>query len=161
PNMEIDEEAIARGEKPVDPGPDPDEAATQFKKLKSLNRSAVRALEKYGRDHEKTEKALVKLAEHTRQFKLVPKVQHDMTLQMRLTMIEVRSIEREMMYICVKEAGMPRKDFVRQLPDNITNEAWLDKLIRAKRKYSSTIKQRKPDLVHLMDKIRDLEQESH
>ncbi|MAA73163.1 MAG: RNA polymerase sigma factor RpoD [Salinisphaeraceae bacterium] len=145
---------------PADTGPDPEEAAAQFKKLKSLHNSAVRALNKNGREHEKTEAALEKLATHFMRFKLVPKITDDLTLQLRLTMIEIRSIEREMLDICVTEAGMPRRDFVRQLPENLTSEVWLDKLIRAKRKYSATINTRKPDLVRLQGRITSLEEES-
>ncbi|MEQ8798996.1 MAG: RNA polymerase sigma factor RpoD [Salinisphaeraceae bacterium] len=145
---------------PADTGPDPEEAAAQVKKLKSLNRSAVRALNKYGREDEKTEAALVKLATHFMRFKLTPKVTEGLTGQLRETMAEIRGIEREMMMICVKEGGMPRREFVRQLPDNLTSEVWLDKLIRAKRKYSATISQRKPDLLRLQERITELENAS-
>ena len=43
------------------------------------------------------------------------------------------------MIICVREAGMPRKDFIETFPKNETNLRWLDKHIRAKRKHSAAL----------------------
>src|SRR5699024_3832995 len=59
------------------------------------------------------------------------------------------------------EAGMPRRDFIRQLPDNLTNDAWLDKLIRAKRRYSSTISARREELEHAQEHMRQFEAETN
>ncbi|GAB3680490.1 RNA polymerase sigma factor RpoD [Salinisphaera aquimarina] len=151
---ENDEEAT-----PGNDGPDPEEAKTQFKKLKTLHNAAVKALDEHGREHEKTEEALTKLATHFMRFKLVPKAADDLTLQLRTTMLDIRSIEREMLQICVGEGGMPRRDFVRQLPENLTSEVWLDKLIRAKRRYSSTIAVRRDELVRAQGRIRQIEAE--
>ncbi len=147
-------------EAPANTGPDPEEAAAQFKKLRSLHNAAVRALDKDGRESEKTEGALSKLATHFMRFKIVPKMQDDLTLQLRTTMLDIRSIERGMLAICVTEAGMPRRDFIRQLPGNLTSEIWLDKLIRAKRRYSSTVASRRDDLVRAQSRVRQIEAEA-
>jgi RNA polymerase primary sigma factor len=154
------EEEDEEGSAPGNDGPDPEEAKTQFKKLKTLHNSAVKALDNHGREHEETEGALSKLATHFMRFKLVPKAADDLTLQLRTTMLDIRSIEREMLQICVTEAGMPRRDFVRQLPENLTSEIWLDKLIRAKRRYSSTIAGRREELVRAQARIREIEAEN-
>lgn len=141
-------------------GPDPEEARTQFETLRNLRDTAVEALEIHGREHAQTEQALSQLATHFMRFKLVPKAADDLTLQLRTTMIDVRACERSILRICVNEAGMPRRDFVRQLADNLTNEDWLDKLIRAKRRYSSTIASRREDIVRSMGQIRQIEGDS-
>ncbi|WP_233544112.1 RNA polymerase sigma factor RpoD [Salinisphaera sp. Q1T1-3] len=145
---------------PSNDGPDPEEANVQFAELKRLHAQAVSCLEDKGREHAQTEVALAGLATHFMRFKLVPKTADDLTLQLRTAMIDIRSAERDMLRICVNEAGMPRRDFVRQLPENITNEDWLDKLIRAKRRYSSTIASRREDIVRHMGRIREIETES-
>ncbi|MES1927084.1 RNA polymerase sigma-70 subunit RpoD [Salinisphaera sp. T31B1] len=155
-----DDEDDEEGSAPANDGPDPEEAKAQFKKLKSLHNDAVKALDEHGREHAATEEALTKLATHFMRFKLVPKTADDLTLQLRTTMLDIRSTEREMLQICVTEAGMPRRDFVRQLPDNLTSEDWLDKLIRAKRRYSSTIATRREELVRSMGRIRQIEAEN-
>jgi len=154
-NAEEDDDE--EGTAPGNDGPDPEEAKAQFKKLKTLHNAAVKALDEHGREHEATENALSQLATHFMRFKLVPKTADDLTLQLRTTMLDIRSIEREMLQICVTEAGMPRRDFVRQLPDNLTSEDWLDKLIRAKRRYSSTIATRREEMIRAMGRVRQIE----
>jgi len=158
-----EEEVVEESEDEDSPGkggPDPEEAAAQFKTLRKLHNAAVKALDHHGREDDKTEAALGKLATHFMRFKLPPKTQDDLTLQLRTTMLDIRSIERSMLRICVNEAGMARRDFVRQLPDNLTSEVWLDKLIRAKRRYSSTIAAHREELVRSQDKIREIEAEN-
>ncbi|MGB7757632.1 MAG: RNA polymerase sigma factor RpoD [Salinisphaera sp.] len=145
---------------PANDGPDPEEAKVQFEELRRLHDAAVASLESNGREHAETEAALSALATHFMRFKLVPKTADDLTLQLRTAMIDIRSAERDMLRICVTEAGMPRRDFVRQLPDNITSEDWLEKLIRAKRRYSSTIASRREELVRHMNRVREIEAES-
>jgi RNA polymerase primary sigma factor len=46
-------------------------------------------------------------------------------------------MEKQVMLLCVRDAGMPRKDFISTFPKNETNLTWLDKHIRAKRKHSA------------------------
>jgi RNA polymerase primary sigma factor len=46
-------------------------------------------------------------------------------------------MEKQVMLLCVRDAGMPRKDFIGTFPKNETNLTWLDKHIRAKRKHSA------------------------
>ncbi|ROO31954.1 RNA polymerase sigma factor RpoD [Salinisphaera japonica YTM-1] len=145
---------------PGNDGPDPEEANTQFAELRRLHDQAVDKLESKGREAAETEVALAGLAQHYMRFKLVPKTADDLTLQLRTAMIDIRSAERDMLRICVNEAGMPRRDFIRQLPENITNVDWLDKLIRAKRRYSSTIASRRDDIVRHMNRIREIENEN-
>ncbi len=45
------------------------------------------------------------------------------------------------MALCVRDAGMPRKDFIASFPKNETNLSWVDKHIRQKRKHSSALAQ--------------------
>jgi len=155
-----DEEDEDSAPAPGHDGPDPEEANAQFAELRRLHDQAVEKLESKGREAAETEVALAGLAQHYMRFKLVPKTADDLTLQLRTAMIDIRSAERDMLRICVNEAGMPRRDFIRQLPENITNADWLDKLIRAKRRYSSTIASRREDIVRHMNRIREIENEN-
>ena len=155
-----DEEDEDSAPAPGHDGPDPEEANAQFAELRRLHDQAVEKLESKGREAAETEVALAGLAQHYMRFKLVPKTADDLTLQLRTAMIDIRSAERDMLRICVNEAGMPRRDFIRQLPENITNADWLDKLIRAKRRYSSTIASRRDDIVRHMNRIREIENEN-
>ena len=154
----LDEEEAAAASKE---GPDPEEAAAEFKTLRELHKTVVEALAEYGREDEKTEQALAQLANQFLRLKIVAKMQDDIVLQLRTTMLDIRSIEREMRRICVTDAGMARRDFIRQLPNNLTNDAWLDKLIRAKRRYSSTISARREELERAQERMRQIEAENN
>jgi RNA polymerase primary sigma factor len=58
-------------------------------------------------------------------------------VQLRDNVAEIRNMEKQVMLLCVRDAGMPRKDFISTFPKNETNLTWLDKHIRAKRKHSA------------------------
>ena len=59
--------------------------------------------------------------------------------QLREHLNEIRSIEKAIMQRCVRDAGMPRSDFIETFPRNETNLGWLDKHVRAKRKHSAAL----------------------
>ena len=65
------------------------------------------------------------------------------------------------MMICVKTAGMQRKDFIASFPKNETNLKWLDKHIRAKRKYSSVLGKMKPEIIRAQKKLIAIEEQTH
>ena len=62
------------------------------------------------------------------------------------------------MQICVRDAGMPRKDFLSSFPKSETDLAWIDKHIRAKRKHSSTLAKLKDDILRAQRKLIGVEE---
>jgi RNA polymerase primary sigma factor len=71
------------------------------------------------------------------ELKLSPKMFEMLIVQLRDNVAEIRNMEKQVMLLCVRDAGMPRKDFISTFPKNETNLTWLDKHIRAKRKHSA------------------------
>jgi len=65
------------------------------------------------------------------------------------------------MHLCVRVAGMPRKDFIGSFPKNETNLSWLDKHIRAKRKHSSQLAKLRVDIERSQRKLIAVEDDSH
>ena len=61
------------------------------------------------------------------------------------------------MQICVRDAGMPRKDFIASFPRNETNLHWVDKHIRAKRKHSSTLGKLKDEIQRNQKRLQTIE----
>jgi RNA polymerase primary sigma factor len=117
----------------------------------------IAALEKNGVGHKATVAALDTLVSQFMGLKFHAKLIDEMMSNLRLHIDAVRGTERNMMRRIVQESGMPRKDFIKQFPGNATNEEWLDKLIRAKRKYSSSIAGQRDAIVELMAKLRQME----
>ena len=66
------------------------------------------------------------------ELKLAPRMFEALIGQLRDHMNEIRQLEKEIMVICVRDAGMPRKEFVTTFPRNETNLKWLDKHVSAK-----------------------------
>jgi RNA polymerase primary sigma factor len=86
-----------------------------------------------------TKKALKALTTEFMELKLAPKLFDQMVAQLRDTVNQHPHQERQVMALCVRDAGMPRKDFIASFPKNETNLNWVDKHIRAKRKHSSQL----------------------
>jgi RNA polymerase primary sigma factor len=81
--------------------------------------------------------------------------------QLRDNVAEVRNLEKQIMTICVRDAGMPRKDFISTFPKNETNIKWLDKHIRAKRKHSAALHRLREEIERQQKKLQSLEERVH
>jgi RNA polymerase primary sigma factor len=139
-------------------GPDPEEVAARFKKLKRLHKRYFETLIENGVKHASTKKSLKSLTAEFMELKLAPKVFDQMVLQLRDMVNQVRGQERLVMALCVRDAGMPRKDFIASFPKNETNLSWIDKHIRSKRKHSSALGKLKEDVQRAQKRLQKLEQ---
>ena len=144
----------------ADTGPDPEEVALRLKKVKRLHKKYFDTLEVNGVKHASTKKALKGLTAEFMELKLAPRVLEHMVVQVRDTVNQIRSHERQVMALCVRDAGMPRKDFIASFPKNETNLAWVDKHIRAKRKHSSALAKLKEDIQRAQKRLQKMEQAS-
>jgi len=120
-------DAVVEGdeeEEEEDTGLDPVEAKERFDLLRKLNKSAKKAIEKNGRDHKLTRKAIKELSGHFKYLKLAPRKFEPLIAIVRETLSIIRSSERQITSMVVRQAGMPRADFIRSFPGNETNENW-------------------------------------
>ncbi len=143
PEAEVEEEAAegegTEEEEALETGPDPEEAARRFASLGKVYTQVMKSLEEKGSKDPKTVKLRKKLAEEFMELKLSPKMFEQLITQLREHLNEIRSIEKAIMLRCVRDAGMPRSDFIETFPRNETNLTWLDKHVRAKRKHSAAL----------------------
>ena len=144
----------------VDTGPDPEEVKSRVKTIKRLQKRVLTNLEKYGFDDKKTRKAQADLADQLMELKLAPKLFDALVKNLRDVISIVRSQERLVMQICVRDAGMPRKDFLSSFPKSETDLTWVDKHIRAKRKHSSTLAKLKNDILRAQRKLLQIEEDT-
>jgi RNA polymerase primary sigma factor len=147
----------AEGETP-DTGPDPEEVAARIKKLKRLHKRYVETLAANDVKHASTKKALKSLTNEFMELKLAPRVFDALVGQLRDTIDQIRSQERAVMALCVRDAGMPRKDFIASFPKNETNLHWVDKHIRQKRKYSSALNKAKEEIQKAQKRLQKIEE---
>jgi len=141
----------------IDTGPDPEEVAARLKAIKRLHNRVVNALEKHGSQEKRVLKIQEELADQLMELKLAPKLFDDLVLNLRDSVAIIRSQERLVMQICVRDAGMPRKDFIASFPKSETNLGWVEKHIRAKRKHSSTLAKLKGDILRAQRKLLTVE----
>ncbi|MDH5344467.1 MAG: RNA polymerase sigma factor RpoD [Gammaproteobacteria bacterium] len=144
-------------EEVVDTGPDPEELAARMKVINRLHKRALTNLEKYGARDKKTIKVQGDLADQLMELKLSPKLTETLVTNLRDSVSVIRTQERKIMQICVREAGMPRKDFLGSFPKSETDLDWIEKHIRAKRKHSSILAKLKDDVLRSQRKLLAIE----
>ena len=145
-------------DEPEDTGPDPEEARARFTQLQDLYDQAVAAGQKG--HHVKYRKLREELAELFMQIKLVPRLVDEMTTELRNMIDRIRTQERQVMQLCVKEAHMPRKTFIDTFPENETNLKWLDSHLKGKHKYIDALKELKEDILRAQKKLVAIEDET-
>jgi RNA polymerase primary sigma factor len=142
-----------------DGGPDPEVARVRFGAVAEQLDVAKKALKKHGRGSQQATDALQELATLFMPIKLIPKQYDALVLRVRDALSQVRAQERAIMQICVRDARMPRADFLRQFPSNETDLGWADKLASGKSKYAEAIAARKEDIQRCQQKLLALEEE--
>jgi RNA polymerase primary sigma factor len=142
----------------IDTGPDPLEVKARVRVIRRLHKRAIANIEKYGLKDKKTIKVQAALADQLMELKLAPKLFDLLVRNLRGIVAIIRSQERLIMQICVRDAGMPRKDFLSSFPKSETDLAWIEKHIRAKRKHSSTLAKLKDDIRRAQRKLIGVEE---
>ena len=120
----------AEEEEEEDTGLDPVEAKERFDLLRKLNKSAKKAIEKNGRDHKLTRKAIKELSGHFKYLKLAPRKFDPLVAIVRETLSIIRLSERQITSMVVRQARMPRADFIKSFPGNETNENWTEEICK-------------------------------
>ncbi len=143
-----------------DGGPDPEEAARRFGAVSEQLEKAKKALKKHGRGSKQASEELLALAELFMPIKLVPKQFDVLVAKVRDSLDSVRRQERAIMQLCVRDARMPRADFLRQFPGHETDTAWVDAVLKGKPKYAEAIERLRDDILRNQQKLVDLETSS-
>jgi RNA polymerase primary sigma factor len=151
------EDAADGEEEVVDTGPDPADAATRFASIAKGYLAVLGAIEKTGAKDPKTLKMRAKLADEFMELKLAPRMFDALILNLRTHISEVRQLEKEIMVIAVRDAGMPRKDFIASFPKNETNPKWLQKHVKSGKKFSAPLAKFKDEIERRQKKLEGLE----
>ncbi|RUC79592.1 RNA polymerase sigma factor RpoD [Pseudomonas aeruginosa] len=142
-----------------DGGPDPEEARLRFTAVSEQLDKAKKALKKHGRGSKQATAELTGLAELFMPIKLVPKQFDALVARVRSALEGVRAQERAIMQLCVRDARMPRADFLRLFPNHETDEKWVDSVLKSKPKYAEAIESLRDDILRNQQKLAALESE--
>jgi RNA polymerase primary sigma factor len=144
-------------EEAVDTGPDPVEVARNFDELQALYDKAWDSLSRLGSASKKTQERREAVADLIMTFRLPAKIVEEVTVNLRRKVEQVRALERGIMRIGI-EAGMSREEFLSKYREGKpTDLAWVDKAVRAKRKYSATLATQRGELKVLTDQLAQIE----
>ncbi|GAA4899863.1 RNA polymerase sigma factor RpoD [Ferrimonas pelagia] len=141
-------------------GPDPVQAKEKFDALRQHYDLARQAIDDHGRDSLEVAMIITKLSELFKEFRLVPK-QFDMLVNsMRSMMDRVRVQERLIMKLCVDQAKMPKKNFMKVFAGNESDEVWLQTEIDAGKSYSAALAGHQDELCRCTQKLQAVQQET-
>ncbi|MCR6702793.1 MAG: RNA polymerase sigma factor RpoD [Dokdonella sp.] len=168
PSVEVAETEVAAGEEeveedeeeaegeeagPGDTGPDPVEVARRFDELRQGYAKFQKAAEKHGLGDRKTQKLREQMAEEFLRLKLPAVMVDALVRKLRDVVANIRHHERAVMDVCIKQAKMPRKDFLKLFPTNEINLEWADELARKRQKWSPAVKAHRDDIVAEQQKL--------
>ena len=134
-------------------GPDPVEAKKRFTAIRKQQNKLDKAIEKHSRYSKQAAKELQKLAELFKFLKLTPRVFEPLSIRVRSKLNVIRENERLIMGICIKQAKMSRKDFVKSFQGSETNFDWLDDQIKANQDAAPILEANREEIIRAQRKI--------
>jgi RNA polymerase primary sigma factor len=143
-----------------DGGPDPEVARLRFGAIEEQLQKLQKALKKHPRSNPKVVAEQEALATLFMPIQLIPKQYEALVTRVRGAQDQIRQQERAIMQLCVRDARMPRADFLRSFPGNEINEGWVDELLADKPRYSEGLEALKGDILRAQKKLAELEETS-
>ncbi|WP_085676243.1 MULTISPECIES: RNA polymerase sigma factor RpoD [unclassified Pseudomonas] len=147
-------------EEETESGPDPVVAAQRFGAVADQLQATSKVLKKNGRDVKESIEALQALADLFMPIKLVPKQFDVLVERVRDALNRLRQQERAIMQLCVRDARMPRADFLRLFPSNETDQTWSGDLAKRSTKWAAALGEKDAAIVACQQKLIDLETET-
>jgi RNA polymerase primary sigma factor len=134
-------------------GLDPEEVKERFGALRKQWNKTEKCIIKHGRDSKQADKELAALGDILKFFKLPPRQFEPLYVAARGVLRNVRKEERNIMTLCVRDAKMPRKTFIKEFPGNETNSEWIPDIIKKKRDYSDVLRQFQEEIARSQRKL--------
>ena len=142
-----------------DTGPDPVEAARRFRKIE---RNFSKAMTAITDDNEKVyERNMSKAVKELMEIKLLPIFIDKLGVNLKGVINRIRTNERTILEICVKQSHMPRKVFIESFRANETNLKWIDSHIDAKKSYAVELEEFKDEIIRYQKRLWNLEKTTH
>lgn len=138
-------------------GPDPVEAKERFEALREAQQKVDEAISQHGRYSKEAASALHNLGDLFKYIKLTPRLFEPLAIRIRSKLNVIRENERNIMAMCIKQAKMTRKDFVKTFPSNETNIDWIDEQITAHPEIATGLKEIAEEVQRAQRKIQQIE----
>ncbi|MCZ6802509.1 MAG: RNA polymerase sigma factor RpoD [Proteobacteria bacterium] len=130
-----------------------DDVKHHVMKLEKLLTKFVKAVKRYGKDNNKTKVHEQELAQWFIELRLTPKFIDLLTDNLRDLIDRIRYTERHIMALCIKEAKMPRKEFINNFPGNETNFKWIKEVLKKDAPYTDKLKEYEEEILNVQGKL--------
>ena len=138
-------------------GPDMKEVQKRMTSLKRQFNKTTKVIDKKGRHSKEANAEFKKLGEIFQFLKFSPRMFEDIAAIARHGLNSIREKEKFIQTQLVKNARIPRKDFLALYPENLTKVRWVDSLMKEKKYKKDLLEKVKQDVVIAQKDILELE----
>ena len=151
-------EAAEESDDDAPSGPDMQEVQRRMTNLKRQYNKTLKTIESKGRHSKEANADFQKLGEIFQFLKFSPRMFDDIASIARSGLSNIREKEKFIQEQLVRNARMPRKDFLASYIDNLTKVRWIDSLMKEKKYKKDLLEKVKQDVVIAQKNIIELEQ---
>ena len=151
-------EAAESSDEEASSGPDMKEIQRRMTNLKRQYNKTLKVIEKKGRHSKEANIEFKKLGEIFQFLKFSPRMFEDIAAIARHGLNSLREKEKFIQIQLVKNARIPRKDFLKLYPENLTKVRWIDSLMKEKKYKKDLLENVKQDVVIAQKDIIELEE---
>ena len=131
-----------------------------IRKLNQQTKRYIKLIGEVGHDDQKTIRAKDKIIQTIMEVRIAPKVFEILQKITTSYMDEVKRYEKEIRIVVVDEAGITMEEFLKSFVNRESDISWIEKYIRAKRKFSSTLNRNKQKILAGQRRLGKLEKSS-
>ena len=150
-------EAAESSDDEASSGPDMKEVQKRMTSLKRQFNKTTKVIDKKGRHSKEANAEFKKLGEIFQFLKFSPRMFEDIAAIARHGLNSIREKEKFIQTQLVKNARIPRKDFLALYPENLTKVRWVDALMKEKKYKKDLLEKVKQDVVIAQKDILDIE----
>ena len=150
-------EAAESSDEETSSGPDMKEVQRRMTNLKKQFNKTVKVIEKKGRHSKEANAEFKKLGDIFQFLKFSPRMFEDIAAIARHGLNSLRKKEKFIQTQLVKNARIPRKDFLEMYPENLTKVRWVDSLMKEKKYKKDLLEKVKQDVTIAQKDILELE----
>ena len=151
-------EAAEEADDDAPSGPDMQEVQRRMTNLKRQYNKTLKVIESKGRHSKEANAEYKKLGEIFQFLKFSPRMFDDIAAIARSGLSRIREKEKSIQEQLVRNARMPRKDFLASYAENLTKVRWVDSLMKEKKYKKDLLEKVKQDVVIAQKDIIYLEQ---
>lgn len=141
----------------VDTGPDLEEIKRRVMAMQKVYGNALKAIDTAGGIQDKSgQEEMENVSAIFLEFKYAPAFVATLVGGLRGQVERIRSLERQIRDMCVKQCRMPRGTFIKSFPGHETDMNWLDSVIATDKPYCAALEERRTEIELLQTRIQQI-----